>query len=247
MEVLILAAGYATRLYPLTLNWPKPLLQVGKCTILEHIFHKIQELDNVERVFIVTNSTFARHFQEWVDNFRFTISIDVVDDKTTSNENRLGAIRDIDYVIKQKDIDDDLLVIGGDNLFEFSLREFVEFSVKRWPSSCIALYDIGDLKKATLYGVVKIDETARVIGFREKPKDPDSSLIATCIYYFPKEKLGFLNRYLSCSMKVDAPGNYIKWLGENDSVYGFVFKDGWYDIGDIESLKQADEFYKSKL
>lgn len=241
MIVLILAAGYATRLYPLTLNTPKPLLKIGKKSILEHILEKVSHVPDVKKCFIVTNQKFFNAFKE-VSKF----GIKVVNDETTSNENRLGAIRDIEFVIKRYNIQDELLVIGGDNLFEFSLKDFVDFAKVHKTDASLALFDIKNKEKAKQYGVVHIDSSKRVIAFEEKPQRPESTLIATCIYYFPSEKLGLISDYIASGQRVDAPGNYIKWLSENHKVYGFVFKEDWYDIGDIKSLRAADRKYKEK-
>lgn len=243
MNILILAAGYATRLYPLTLNTPKPLLKVGGRPIIERIFAKAAAADGVKKCYIVTNRKFFGSFRDWAAAFRFSAPVEAVDDGTTTNENRLGAIRDIEFVIKKYDIEDDLLVIGGDNLFEFSLGAFVDFARDKYPYASLALFDIGDIEKAKIYGVAKIDSTARVIDFKEKPAQPDSTLIATCVYYFPKERLGLVSDYIASGQKQDAPGNYIKWLSETDRVYGFVFKENWYDIGDLESYEEADRKY----
>lgn len=244
MTVLILAAGYATRLYPLTLDKPKPLLEVGGKPILEHIFEKIGRLDKVNKCFIVTNQKFFGNFKEWAKGYKFNAPIEVINDETTTNENRLGAIRDIEFVIKREKIDDELLVIGGDNLFEFDLKAFAEFAGARRPNSSLALFDIKDIQKAKIYGVAKIDSSGKVVDFREKPPAPESTLIATCVYYFPREKLRLFTEYISLGNGQDAPGNYIKWLSEKGQMYGFVFKEAWYDIGDIESLEAADKKYK---
>jgi len=243
MTVLILAAGYATRLYPLTLNKPKPLLPVGGKPILEHIFERIGRLGRVNRCFIVTNQKFFGNFKEWAEKYEFKAPIEVINDETTTNENRLGAIRDIEFVIKKKNIDDGLLVIGGDNLFEFDLKAFTEFAKAREPNSSLALFDIKDIQKANIYGVAKIDSSGKVVDFKEKSTAPESTLIATCVYYFPKEKLKLIPEYISLGNGHDAPGNYIKWLSEKGEMYGFVFKEAWYDIGDLESLKEANRKY----
>lgn len=244
MTILILAAGYATRLYPLTLNKPKPLLPVGGKPILEHIFDKISELNNVGNCYIVTNQKFFKNFEDWTGVFKFKAPIEAINDETTTNENRLGAIRDIEFVIKKKGIKDDLLVIGGDNLFEFSLKGFVDFAEAHKPGASLAIFDIGEKEKASLYGVIKIDSSSRVVNFEEKPPKPQSTFIATCVYYFPKEKVNLISKFLSSSNKSDAPGNYIKWLSENEEVYGFAFKEKWYDIGDKSSYEKADREYK---
>jgi glucose-1-phosphate thymidylyltransferase len=243
MTILILAAGYATRLYPLTLERPKPLLEVGSRTILSYIFEKIGRIRKVDNCFIVTNQKFFGHFKKWVAESG--IAAEVINDETTTNEDRLGAIRDIEFAVKKKGIDDELLVIGGDNLFEFDLEVFLDFAKARTPAATLALFDIKDVKKASLYGVAKIDASAKVIDFKEKPQKPDSTLIATCVYYFPKEKLKLILEYVSSGKGQDAPGNYIKWLSERGQMYGYVFKEPWYDIGDLKSLKEADKKYKT--
>jgi len=246
MTIVILAAGYATRLYPLTLNKPKPLLPVGGKPILEHIFNKISELNNVGNCYIVTNQKFFKDFKDWAGTFKFKAPIEAINDETTTNENRLGAIRDIEFAIKKKGIKDDLLVIGGDNLFEFSLKGFVNFAEAHKPSSSLAIFDIGEKEKASLYGVIKIDSSSQVVNFEEKPPKPQSTFIATCVYYFPGEKVNLISKFLSSSNKSDAPGNYIKWLSENEEVYGFAFKEKWYDIGDKSSYEQAGRGYKAE-
>ena len=247
MTIIILAAGYATRLYPLTLDKPKPLLKVGKKTILEYIFDKIVQLAEVNKCYIVTNQKFFGVFRKWAENYAFSVPIEVVNDETATNETRLGAIRDIDFVIKKQGIKDDILVIGGDNLFEFRLKDFVEFAKQYKPDFSFAVFDIGDIEKARQYGVVKLDGSNKVINFEEKPQNPQSTLISTCVYYFPKEKLNLITDFLSSGNKADATGNYIKWLSETDGIYGFAFKESWYDIGDIKSLKEADSKYSNKI
>ncbi|MCX5715775.1 MAG: nucleotidyltransferase family protein [Candidatus Omnitrophica bacterium] len=261
MIVLVLAAGYATRLYPLTLDTPKPLLKVGHKLLIEHIFDKVGRLDGVKKCFVVTNDKFFDKLEKWANTFSagggsamnsvksgigggLSMLIRVVNDMTTTNENRLGAIRDIEFVVQKEKIDDDLLVIGGDNLFGFALTDFVKFANGRKPNASFAVFDIKERKKASIYGVVKVDSSSKVVDFQEKPSNPGSSLISTCVYYFPREKLNLISKYLAVEKRSDATGNYIKWLSETDGIYGFIFREKWYDIGDIESYKKANEEYK---
>jgi glucose-1-phosphate thymidylyltransferase len=192
----------------------------------------------------VTNQKFFDNFNQWARSFKFKAPVEVINDETATNENRLGAIRDIEFVIKKKAIDDDLLVIGGDNLFEFDLSEFARFAKAHAPNSSLALFDIKDLEKAKIYGVAKIASGGKVVDFKEKPAVPESTLIATCVYYFPRESLNLLQGYIALGKGgQDAPGNYIKWLSEKGQMYGFVFKEAWYDIGDIKSLEEAEKKY----
>jgi len=243
MKALILAAGYATRLYPLTLNIPKPLLMVGKKRIIEHILDKLNLVDNLSEVFVVTNQKFYENFCDWAKKYSFKCPIKIINDKTTNNDNRLGAIADIELVIKEKNINDDLIVLGGDNLFDFELRDFVEFA-KSKQAVCIAVHDVKDKNKAKLYGIVDISGDSKIINFLEKPQEPPSTLASTCIYFFPKDTVKFIPQYVKENVsKKDAPGYYIAWVSSKHIAYAYSFKGDWYDIGDIESLKHVQKKY----
>jgi len=247
MKVLLLAAGYATRLYPLTLNTPKPLLPVAGRTVLEFIFDLIEPLKEVDEVFIVTNEKFYRHFEDWKKGFKGSKKITVVDDGTASNEARLGATGDIEFVIEKKNIKDDLLVLAGDNLFKADLSVFTNFCFSKRPSIAIGLYDIKDLTLASKYGIVSVDKNNKVIDFKEKPAVPPSTLAAMCLYFFPKEKLGIMEQYLGLDTAKDAPGYFLEWLYKREPVFGYVFKDKkWFDIGDKKSLEEADREFRKE-
>ena len=239
MKALLLAAGYATRLYPLTLDRPKALLPVGSRPIIDYILQNIRQVKEIDEVFVVTNHKFFSHFADWARIRDSLIDIKIIDDGTVSNDDRLGAIGDINFVVRQQGFKDDLLVVGADNIFQDRLADFVKFSKR---ANCVGLYDLGDKRLASKYGIVSIDKEGRIIDFKEKPEKPASTLISTCIYYFPSEKLALFQRYLSDKGSCkDASGNYIKWLSDNDSVYGYLLSGKWYDIGDLESYKKADE------
>lgn len=244
MKALLLAAGYATRLYPLTLDRPKSLLEIGSKPIIDFILNKIAEIKEIDKVFVVTNHKFYPNFKQWAEGVKNRLSIGVIDDGTLSNDDRLGAIGDIEFVIKRKKINDDLLVVGADNIFDAELSSFAGFSISKRPSNSVALYDLSDKKMASKYGVVSIDKDGRVVDFQEKPAHPKSTLISTCIYYFSSEKLRLFDEYFSQGATKDASGNYIKWLKDNDAVYGYVLSGRWYDIGDLESYKKADEEFR---
>jgi len=248
MKALLLAAGYATRLYPLTLNTPKPLLPVAGKTVMGYLFDLIEPLKGLDEVFIVTNKKFYRNFEEWKQGFRSSKKITVIDDGTTSNETRLGATGDIEFVIEKENIKDDLLVLAGDNLFEADLSKFTDFCISKRPSVTIGLYDIKDLILASSYGIVSIDKNSKVVDFKEKPAKPESTLAAMCLYFFPKEKLDIMKRYRETDNAKDAPGYFLEWLYKREPVFGCVFKDKkWFDIGDKKSLEEADkEFRKEK-
>lgn len=247
MIVIVLAAGYATRLEPLTLKTPKSLLPIANKLIIDRILDKIAAVkDNISSIYIITNAKFFENFKIWGESSKYRNKISLINDGTVSNETRLGAIKDISIVIKDKAINDDMLVVAGDNLFDFDLNEFIKFAKGKKDGVSIALYDVKSLDDAKSFGIVKIDANNRVVDFAEKPQQPASTLASTGIYYFPKSKLSFIEKYVSVQNKLDAPGYYIGWLSKNDNVYGFAFSQDWYDIGTIESYKRADAEYLKK-
>lgn len=247
MKALILAAGYATRLYPLTLNQPKPLLPVGGKPVIEHIIEKLNEIREINEILVVTNQKFFGHFESWADGYAVEGSrVKILNDGTLSNNDRLGAVGDIDFVIRNEGINEDMLIVAGDNLFQFGLVEFVEFARSKHPMSSVGLYDLKDLEAAKRFGVVQIDDEAKVTNFEEKPSQPASTLVAKCLYYFPGDKLGLIRDYLKQGKTKDAPGYYLEWLSRRDEGYGFSFNGSWYDIGHLESYKEADEEMKRR-
>ncbi len=247
MNSLILAAGYGVRLRPLTLTTPKPLLDVGGKKILDRIIDKIIRIEDAGKIFVVTNQKFFNKFDEWQKGVESSKDIKVLNDGTTSNEARLGAIRDIELAIDELNIDDDLLIIAGDNLFELDLGSFVDFAGAKRDGISIALHNMENRDLARKYGVVELDDkNSDVIGFEEKPDNPKTTLISTCIYYFPKERLKWVSEYLANSENIDAPGNYISWLQKKHKVYGFAFEEEWYDIGDMDSYNKANQTYAGR-
>jgi len=165
----------------------------------------------------------------------------LVDDLTKSNRDRLGAIGDVNFAINKKRIAEDTLVIGGDNLFSAGIKNFLSFAEKKRPAATIGVYKLKELKEASRYGVVKLDRNKRVIDFKEKPKQPESKLVAMCLYYIPAQCLGLINDYMKIKNKADATGNYIDWLKDRVHTYGFVFGGSWYDIGDFKYLTEAKD------
>ncbi|MFT4297794.1 MAG: nucleotidyltransferase family protein [Candidatus Woesearchaeota archaeon] len=241
MKAIILAAGYATRLYPLTENMPKPLITINKKPMIEYVIDKIQEL-GINEIYVVTNAKFYKHFTEWSENYQSESKIIIVNDNTTSNDDRLGAIGDIDFTIKNHEIDDDLLVIGADNLFKFSLKNAYE-TFKQKQKTTIVAYDVKDIELAKKYGVIEIDSNKKVLSFIEKPEQPKSTLCAICVYFYPKETIEMIDRYLNEGNNKDAPGNLPAWLIKADEVYAESYSEAWYDVGGFESLKEAKEEY----
>ena len=243
MKALILAAGYATRLYPLTKDRPKPLLPIAGKPILEYIMEKLEKIEGIDTIYLVTNQKFVPDFKDWLTKFQTKKRVMILNDGSTCDDNKLGAIGDIKFVLETAKFNEDLLIIAGDNLFKLDLFRFIQFFEKK-KASCIALYDIEDRERARKYGVVDIDANQRIVKFEEKPSYPSSTLIATCLYLFPKKNLNLVSTYLEEKRSSDAPGFYIQWLAKEKEVYGFVFKERWYDIGGLESLKEADLEYR---
>ena len=247
MKALILAAGYATRLYPLTKEYPKPLLEVEGRPIIDYLIEKLGEAEEVDEIIVVINSKFMSHFRKWKLALKIKKNVHLVDDLTESLGDRRGAIGDMEFAINKKQIKDDLLVIGGDNLFDAKLNGFLSFIKTNKTNPVIGVYDIKDKQEARKYGVLKLDAKNRVVDFQEKPTNPKSTLAAMCLYYFPKEKLGLIREYLSSKAnKRDATGFYIDWLRKRESVYGFAFGGRWFDIGDQKFYDAAKEVFSKE-
>jgi len=236
MKALILAAGYATRLRPLTDSIPKQLLPVGGRPMVDWILDKIRETD-VEEIHLVTNHRFAEDFRRWAPD-----DVTVHDDGTSSNEDRLGAIGDIQFV----GLDDDLLIIAGDNLFEYSLREYVDFWRSKGDASAVAVHDVGDRELAKQYGIVDVDDEGRIVSFVEKPADPPTTLCATATYLYARDHIRLVDTYLAEGNARDAPGNLIAWLYSRAPVYAYSFSGGWWDIGDHAQLLEADNLLRRR-
>jgi glucose-1-phosphate thymidylyltransferase len=242
VKAIILAAGYATRLRPLTDTIAKPLLPVGGRPMLDWILDRIEQVDDVDEIHVVTNARYASSFEAWRTSDRVTIH----DDATTTNEDRLGAIGDIQFVIERAHIDDALLVIAGDNLFDFSLGDFVEDWRSKGEASAVALYDVGELELVKRLGVVDLDEDGRVTRFVEKPEHPTSTLAATASYIYHRAHLPLIERYLEEGNSPDQPGRLIAWLHTRAPVYGYRFEGEWFDIGDKEQLLVADNKLRAR-
>jgi glucose-1-phosphate thymidylyltransferase len=237
VKAVILAAGYATRLRPLTDDLPKHLLPVGGRPMLDWVLDRVGEVYEVDGLHLVTNSRFAPAFSGWAE----ARSITVHDDGTTSNDDRLGAVGDLRVVIEAAHLDDELLVLAGDNLFEFSLPRFVEWwRAKPRPSSAVPLHDVGDLELATNYGIADTDAEDRIVSFVEKPSDPASTLASTLVYLLPPEHVSLVDTYLDEGRSPDNAGSFLGWLAEREPVYGYRFDGAWYDIGNHDQLLEAD-------
>ena len=238
MKCVILAAGYATRLRPLTEDVPKHLLPVGGRPMLDWVLDAVREVRDVDVIHLVTNSRFASAFERWAE----ANGVVVHDDGTTSNDDRLGAVGDLRLAIDQAGLEDDeLVVLAGDNLFDFSLPDFVEWwRAKPQPASAVPLHDVGDLELAKQYGIADTATDDRIVGFAEKPNAPSSTLAATLIYLVPPEHVRLVETYLDEGESPDNAGSFLGWLAQREPVYGYRFEGSWYDIGDRTQLLEAD-------
>jgi glucose-1-phosphate thymidylyltransferase len=248
MKVLILAAGYATRLYPLTLNQPKPLLPVAGKPMIEYVLDNLAPIGGIDRVYVVTNEKFAGHFQKWSEQYRGSktkLDFTIVNDHSTDDTNKLGAIGDIHLVINQEKIDDDLIVVAGDNLFSESLGDFGRVCREK-KAPVLAVYDVGNLEEIKKYNSISIDDTGKITFFEEKPKAPTSTLTGIALYYYPKSTLPLINNYMAEGNNPDQPGRLVQWLYQRTPVYTWSVPGIWFDIGSKESLTEANTIFGKK-
>lgn len=245
MKCIILAAGYATRLYPLTENFPKPLLKVGEKTILDWLVDDIDTAGEVDEYVVISNHKFAGHFQEWADKKMGVqrLKITVVDDGTSTNETRLGAVKDIQFAIDKLGTDDDMLVIAGDNVLDFSLTRFIKYA-KAKQSSAIMRYYEPDGQKLLKTGVVTIDENDKILLMTEKSPTPATHWCCPPFYYYTKEDARLVEKGIESGCGTDAPGSYIAWLCTQTPVYAMEMPGRRYDIGNLKSYEEVQKEYR---
>jgi glucose-1-phosphate thymidylyltransferase len=251
MNALILAAGYATRLYPLTLNKAKPLLEVGGKPIIEWLFDNLVSVPALQTTYVVTNDKFANDFQSWANAYQDRRAsgegqsgsdIKIINDGSSSDDDKLGAIGDINLVLTRENLtNDDLIVIAGDNLFQQPLNEFVT-AAKR-SQATVAVHDIGNIEAMKKYGTVTVDKNGVITNFEEKPAKPKSTLAAVALYYYSREVLPLFMTYLAAGNNPDQPGLFLQWLYTRKPVNTFEIKGRWLDIGSKETLENADKIF----
>ena len=241
MKCLILAAGYATRLYPLTENFPKPLLRVGEKTILDWLLYDIDTLGKVDEYVVISNHKYAHHFEDWAKTKKQKIT--VLDDGTSTNETRLGAVKDIQFAIDALGIDDDIFVIAGDNVLDFSLTRFISYAMQK-KTSCIMRYFESEAKKLTKCAVVQIDENDKVLYMVEKPKEPATNWCCPPFYYYTREDAKLVKVGIEAGCGTDAPGSYAAWLSSKSTVHAMEMPGKRYDIGNHESYEKVKSEYK---
>lgn len=242
MKAIILAAGYATRLYPLTQNQPKPLLPVGDQPILNHILEKVQDVEEINEVCIVTNDKFHTQFVEW--NKQNKNRCIVLNDGTRENDRRLGAIGDILFAVSKQKFLEDVLILAGDNLFDFSLKDFVSSFYRKGTS--VACFELSNKEDGKRFGVIELDDNGRIKRFLEKPQNPPTNLISMGIYGYTHGDLEKMKQFLKEGGNPDAPGHFLEWLAVRQPVYGCVIEGLWLDIGDLNSYQQANTFYQKR-
>jgi glucose-1-phosphate thymidylyltransferase len=249
MNVLILAAGYATRLYPLTLNKAKPLLVVGGKPIIEWLVDNLAGIPDLETIYVVTNNKFATDFQAWGQRYQKrhpTFKFKVVNDGSKSDDDKLGAIGDINFVVTHENLSQTgLLVAAGDNLFTNSLADFVASA--RNTEVTVAVYDVGDTEAIKKYGNVAVDAQGIITRFEEKPLKPQGTLAAIALYFYSPAVLSLLRTYLAAGNNADQPGRFVQWLYTHKPVKTFQIKGQWLDIGSKETLENADKTLASNV
>ena len=247
MNALILAAGYATRLYPLTQNKAKPLLSVGGKPIIEWLADHLLAIPDLGTIFIVTNDKFAKDFQAWADDYQkrnLKARFKIVNDGSTDDNNKLGAIGDINLVLTRENLAEaDLLVLAGDNLFSDSLTSFVEFA--RNTEATVALFDVGDVEAMKKYACVTTDSSGVITDFEEKPAKPTTTLAAIALYFYSREILPLFVTYLASGNNPDQPGRFLQWLYTRKPVKTFQIGGQWLDIGSKETLEAADKMFSA--
>ena len=248
MKVIILAAGYATRLYPLTLTQPKPLLPVAGKPMINYVLDNLAPIEGIDHVFVAANSKFAGQFQKWADDYRATrqpFGFTIVDDGSTEDANKLGALGDLNLVLTRGEITDDIIVVAGDNLFSKSLETFGIFCREK-NAPVLAVYDVESLDEVKKYSVVCVDERARITRFEEKPPQPASTLAGIALYFYPKASLPLIRQYVAEGNNPDQPGRLVQWLYARTPVYAWNVPGLWFDIGSKETLEEANRIFARK-
>ena len=246
MNVLILAAGYATRLYPLTLTKAKPLLEVAGKPMLEWVIDNLAPIKGIEKVYVVTNSKFAGDFQAWADQYHAThpkVTFEIINDQSTGDSDKLGAIGDINLSILRGELHNSgLIVVAGDNLFSQSLEDFGRFCQEK-NQPVLGVYDVGSLEEAKKYGVVAVGPNGEITSFEEKPAEPKSTLIGIALYYYPQHTIPMFSTYLAAGNTPDQPGRFVQWLYQHTPVQTWQVPGTWFDVGSKETLEEANRLF----
>ena len=244
MKCLILAAGYATRLYPLTENFPKPLLKVGEKSILDWLVDDLVETTDIDEFVVISNHKFAQHFEDWKNSKKKVrpYKITVIDDGTSTNETRLGAVKDIQLAVNTLNLTDDLLVMAGDNVLDFSLSTFVNFA-KEKETSCVMCHEENELKKQQKTAIITVNDNNLITSYEEKPKEPKGNLAVPPFYYYRSEDVKRIQEALDNGCGYDAPGSFAAWLSKQTPMHAYKMPGKRYDIGDMNSYEYVKSVF----
>lgn len=246
MKCILLCAGYATRLFPLTENFPKALLEIeDNKPLLNYILDEVNTLDEVDEIYVVTNNRYNEHFENWAKTVNSKKPIKVINDHTNNNDDRLGAIGDISYTINLENINDDVLIIAGDTLFDYKLKDMISY-YKEVKAPIVACKEIDDIEILKRCATVKVKDDNRIVDLVEKNNNPESNIVAFATYVYPKEVLKYINSYLEEGNNPDAPGYFAEYLYKKVPVYAYLFNGECFDVGTHESLKEVREMYKNR-
>ncbi len=245
MKVIILAAGYATRLYPLTLTRPKPLLPVAGRPMVEYVLDNLAPIGGLDRIYVVTNTKFAGQFQQWAEHYRATkakLEFTIVNDGSTDDTNKLGAIGDLHLVLTHESVDDDIIVVAGDNLFSEPLADFGRCCREK-KAPVLAVYDVKDVEQIKKYNAITLAPDGRITFFEEKPKNPTSTVTGIALYFYPRATLALIKQYMAEGNNPDQPGRLVQWLYPRIPVYTWTVPGLWFDIGSKETLEDANRIF----
>ncbi len=242
MKNIVLAAGYATRLYPLTENFPKPLLPVQGKTILNWLLEDIDTIPEITEHVIISNHKFVKHFEEWAEKQSFSKPVTILDDGSMDNEHRLGAVKDIQFAVETVDVKEDALVIAGDNLVDFSFSEFITFA-KGKNTSCVMCHEENELGKQQKTAIITLNTDNKITSYEEKPREPKGNLAVPPFYYYCAEDLQCIGEAIEKGCNVDAPGSLAAWLSKQTDMHAWLMSGRRYDIGDMKSYEYVQEVY----
>lgn len=240
MKCIVIAAGYATRLYPMTENFPKPLLKIGNNSILGRMIDDIDSINVVDEIIVVSNHKFAKHFEDWSAQLHTRCTIKILDDGTCTNETRLGAVRDLLLAIEQLHIDDDILVVAADNLLDFSFQGFVDYALSK-QTSCIMCHYEPEIYKLQRTGVIEVDKNMQVLQMQEKPETPVSHWAVPPFYVYLKQDLPLIKECLNHGCGFDAPGNLAHYLADCTTLHAWEMPGHRFDIGSLDTYYEAQE------
>lgn len=245
MKAIILAGGYAKRMWPLTLERPKPLLPVAGRPVIEYVMEKVLDIGDIGTIYITTNRRFEGAFREWLDRAGYGRDIRLVVEDTAAEEEKLGSVGAMKHIIDREGIDDDVLCVAGDNILQESLHGFLGF-FRRKGTLTFGLYEMRDSTHLSKYGITSMDGAGRIVDFEEKPERPKSNLVSTGIYAIPRGELGLIHEYMSGGNNPDTFGHFISWLHRRSPVHGFVFRGSWFDIGSLEVYREAERQFSEQ-